>query len=250
MDKIIAQVYETYDYGKFHIMKKGNREIDHYEKIARQMNEQFLFTVIIVNEKFEIIDGQNRFLASKKLHKPVRYIMVKGYGIEQVRMYNMEARNWKKRDFIKSYADEGKEEYVKMKEFQKRYPDFPASICENLLRMSLTGDSNENHGSTFRAVQRGIFIVKDFEASCKLADMVMAYKPFCENQKFPTYKRKEFVAAIIKLSRCEDFDNDLVIRKIKLNPRAFTPCVSANDYIRMIEDIVNFRNRNKVRFNV
>lgn len=100
MDKQIASVYETYDYDKFHIMEKGNREIDHYKKIATQMNEQFLFTVIIVNEKFEIIDGQNRFLASKELHKPIRYIIVEGYGVEQVRMYNMEARNWQKKTLL------------------------------------------------------------------------------------------------------------------------------------------------------
>lgn len=27
MDKQIASVYETYDYDKFHIMEKGNREL-------------------------------------------------------------------------------------------------------------------------------------------------------------------------------------------------------------------------------
>lgn len=64
------------------------------------------------------------------------------------------------------------------------------------------------------------------------------------------YRKGECVAAIIKLYRCEDFDNELVLKKIKLNPRAFTPCVNSDDYIRMIEDIVNFRSRNKVRFNV
>lgn len=100
MDKQIASVYETYDYDKFHIMEKGNREIDHYKKIATQMNEQFLFTVIIVNEKFEIIDGQNRFLASKELHKPIRYIIVEGYGVEQVRMYNMELGIGKKKTLL------------------------------------------------------------------------------------------------------------------------------------------------------
>ena len=250
MDKQIASVYETYDYDKFHIMEKGNREIDHYKKIATQMNEQFLFTVIIVNEKFEIIDGQNRFLASKELHKPIRYIIVEGYGVEQVRMYNMEARNWQKKDFVKSYADEGKKEYVKMMEFQKRYPDFPISICEFFLRMSLTCDYDKKRHLNHSAIPRGLFVIKDFETSCKLADMVIAYKPFCENQSSPIYRRREFVAAIIKLYRCEDFDNELVLKKIKLNPRAFTPCVNSDDYIRMIEDIVNFRSRNKVRFNV
>lgn len=64
------------------------------------------------------------------------------------------------------------------------------------------------------------------------------------------YETSEAISPIIKLYRCEDFDNELVLKKIKLNPRAFTPCVNSDDYIRMIEDIVNFRSRNKVRFNV
>lgn len=155
-----------------------------------------------------------------------------------------------KKDFVKSYADEGKKEYVKMMEFQKRYPDFPISICEFFLRMSLTCDYDKKRHLNHSAIRRGLFVIKDFETSCKLADMVMAYKPFCENQSSPIYRRREFVAAIIKLYRCEDFDNELVLKKIKLNPRAFTPCVNSDDYIRMIEDIVNFRSRNKVRFNV
>ena len=42
----------------------------------------------------------------------------------------METKNWQKKDFIKSFADEGKEEYLKFAEFQKRYSDFPSSVCE------------------------------------------------------------------------------------------------------------------------
>lgn len=108
MDKVVAHVYESYDYDKFHIMDKGNRDITHSEKIARQMGEQFLFTVIIVNDKYEIIDGQNRYLASKLLGKPIRYVIAEGYGIKETRLYNMETKNWQKKDFIKSFADEGK----------------------------------------------------------------------------------------------------------------------------------------------
>lgn len=251
MDKVVAQVYETYDYGKFRIMEKGNRDITHSEKIARQMEEQFLFTVIIVNDKYEIIDGQNRYLASKSLGKPIRYVIAEGYGIKETRFYNMEAKNWQKKDFIKSFADEGNEEYLKFTEFQKRYSDFPSSVCEFLLRLSMCNDaSDKSHKNTFKSVQRGMFVISNYKRSCELADIAMSYKPFCEGQRHPIYKRKEFISAIIKLSRLEEFDNNLVIRKLNLNPRAFVPCLSSDEYIRMIEDIVNYRNKNKVRFKV
>lgn len=92
MDKEIAKVYETYDYDKFHIMEKGNRDIDHDKKIALSMKEDFLFSPILVNEKMEIIDGQNRFFASKALGKPIYYIIKNGYGIREVRILNSNAK--------------------------------------------------------------------------------------------------------------------------------------------------------------
>lgn len=251
MDKVVAHVYESYDYDKFHIMDKGNRDITHSKKIARQMGEQFLFTVIIVNDKYEIIDGQNRYLASKLLGKPIRYVIAEGYGIKETRLYNMETKNWQKKDFIKSFADEGKEEYLKFAEFQKRYSDFPSSVCEFLLRLSMCNDySDKRCKNTFKSVQRGLFVIDDYKRSCEVADIVLSYKPFCEGQRHPIYKRKEFVSAIIKLSRLKEFDNKLVLKKINLNPRAFVPCISSDEYIRMIEDIVNYKNKNRIRFNV
>lgn len=249
MDKIVASVYETYDYDKFHIMEKGNRDIDHYKNISLSMKEEFLFSPIIVNENMEIIDGQNRFIASKALNKPIFYIVKEGYSIKEVRILNSNSRNWGKRDFIKSFADEGNEEYIRIMEFMKQYPDFSAHIVEYILRLSATTDSldkNVKNPNSFHAMRRGRFVVRDWNKSKEIADMLMMYKQFHSN----IYKRSTFVVAIIRLSRDPQFNNEEVVRKIQMNPRAFVPCVNSDEFIRMIEDIVNFRSRNKVRFNV
>ena len=249
MDKEIAKVYETYDYAKFHIMEKGNRDIDHDKKIALSMKEDFLFSPILVNEKMEIIDGQNRFFASKALGKPIYYIIKNGYGIREVRILNSNAKNWSKRDFINSFADEGNKEYEKITLFMKKYPDFSAHIVEYILRLSAARDSyreDRNPLNSFDSMKRGLFKVKDWDQSDKIAQMLMQYKQFHNN----IYKRSTFVVAIIRLSRDPQFDNDEVIRKIQINPRSFVPCVNSDEFIRMIEDIVNFRSRNKIRYNV
>lgn len=39
------------------------------------------------------------------------------------------------------------------------------------------------------------------------------------------------------------------IREISINPRMFVPCLTSKEYISMFEDIVNFHNKNKIRFN-
>ena len=44
------------------------------------MTEKLLMCPIIVNENYEIIDGQHRYSASKELGLPIRYIVGEGYG--------------------------------------------------------------------------------------------------------------------------------------------------------------------------
>lgn len=250
-DNVVGNVYITTDYDKFKKLDV-NRDIDHVERIRRSIAERYVPTPIIVNEKLEVIDGQNRLEAIKSLGLPLRYTIVPGLGIEDVRAMNQGAKNWGGKDFVKSYAKEGKEAYVLYEKFCEKYPDFPFSIAEVFLRQSSTNDSttSRHKGSYYNTVQRGIFKIKDFERSCQLADMVMQYKGL-DNNATPIYKRKPFVVAIVKLARLSNFDNDEIVRKIKQFPRSFVPCVNSTDYIRMLEEIVNYRRRtNKIRFNV
>ena len=83
MDKIIGNILQTSEYEKFKVLG-GNRRIDHSHKVAESIkNHGQLLAPITVNEKFEIIDGQNRFEAFKRLNLPVQYIVSEGYGINE-----------------------------------------------------------------------------------------------------------------------------------------------------------------------
>lgn len=250
-DEIVSSVFKTTDYNKF-VKIAANREVDHVSHIKKSMEGRFVPSPIVVNEKMEVIDGQNRLEASKELGLPVYYCVFEGLGIEDVRAMNQASKNWNKKDYIDSYASEGKEDYVLFQKFKDLYPDFTTSVDEFLLRLALTNDrfSDGRHRLAYDAVKRGSFQIKDFQRSCEVADMVMAYKGL-DNNRHPIYKRKEFACAIIKLARLPEFDNEEVIRKIKQYPRSFVPCRNTEDYIRMIEEIVNYRRRtNKIRFNV
>ena len=56
---ISSVVHTTTDYSLFKSID-GNRTKNkaHVKKLKKSMEEKYLFTVIIVNEKYEIIDGQ------------------------------------------------------------------------------------------------------------------------------------------------------------------------------------------------
>ena len=82
-DKIIGNVYETFDYGRFRILL-GNRNIPSIEKISKSIDDVGCLVIpIIVNEKYEIIDGQTRYTAWKERNLPIYYIVREGYGMHE-----------------------------------------------------------------------------------------------------------------------------------------------------------------------
>jgi hypothetical protein len=104
--KYVCSVYETDDYDTFHELEH-NRDATkkRVEKIKKSFLEGEVLNPIIVNEKFEIIDGQGRFEALKQLERSVKFIVACGTGIEDCRRMNQYSTNWSKTDFIDSYSN-------------------------------------------------------------------------------------------------------------------------------------------------
>ena len=85
------------------------------------MAETYLFTVIIVNEKYEIIDGQHRFDVIQELKLPLNYIVCKGYGLNEVHILNQNSKTWTSDDYLDGYCKLGYKDYLKYKEFKELY---------------------------------------------------------------------------------------------------------------------------------
>ena len=82
MVKYSNQVHKTTDYFLFKpIDGNRNKNLLHINRLKKSISENYLFTVIIVNENYEIIDGQHRFECIKELELPLYYITCKGYGL-------------------------------------------------------------------------------------------------------------------------------------------------------------------------
>jgi hypothetical protein len=85
------------------------------------MKQEYLFTVITVNEKNEICDGQHRFLAIKELKLPMLYVVMNGYGEKQTRQINSTNKVWSNEDFMNSFINQDKIDYIKYKTFKNTY---------------------------------------------------------------------------------------------------------------------------------
>ena len=147
MDKAVGFIYETNDYDKFKKLE-GNRDAKGARKVIQSIETVgYITSPILVNEKYEVIDGQNRLEALKEMKLPVHYIVQEGIGLEECRSMNTGRSNWTITDYIYSYADGGNENYRRLtsliREFGKRFT--VEGICAFALGVGTIGGSRFNY---------------------------------------------------------------------------------------------------------
>ena len=124
-DQVVASVRVTKDYGAFRILE-GNRSIEksRVKKIHDSIvNNGYIHSPIIVNEKMEIIDGQGRFEALKKLELPIEYMVFDGLTINDCIVLNVYHTDWSVMDYIESHADRGNMNYKFLMHLLSKYKD-------------------------------------------------------------------------------------------------------------------------------
>ena len=205
-NKTYGKILETNDYGKFKLIN-GNRVIDtsKVRRLIESMKEKQLVIPIIVNEKFEIIDGQHRFMACKELKYPVYYITIKGYGIEDVKRSNLISSTWDSSAFLNLYCSKGLDEYITLQHFVQEYKVAISVILG--LKAELSDSSTRKEEREFRA---GNFKFEDTEA--RILEFLESLSLF-ENYK---YKRNtSFLKAYFTLFNRPEFDEKIMISQYK-----------------------------------
>lgn len=261
-DEVVSQVWRTNDYDKFKFISQ-NREPDHVKALILSFKDRLVPNAILCNEKFEIIDGQNRFLAAKELGAPIYYYVIGGLGIYDVASLNSYGKNWGFIDYIKMWAALGKDEYKKILAFNAEFPDLSlqnaVTILAEGLRTNIVGTilsdktiqrrKEKGDGSSIKhgSIKTGNFVIKDIEHARFVARCIMEYKPFAKPGT-QIYKQSAFVVALIRLLRDKRFDNSEAVRKISLYPAMFYRCSTTKQYIDMLEELWNYKRRQKVRF--
>jgi hypothetical protein len=237
------QVHTTTDYSMFKTID-GNRNVNllHINRLKKSMQEHYLFTVIVVNEKYEIIDGQHRFHAIRDLSLPLHYTMIPGYSLLQVQILNANSSNWSSQDYLQAYCDLGYEDYLTLSEFLRKY-NLNISIGASILIGNTTGQGGIKAGAPFEFFKHGTLKVSDKQVKDaeKFMDMLYLFEPY-----FNGFKTRSFVFALMKLSNNPDFSITELLQKVKIQPSALQSCVHVNQMISLIEEIYNYKRRDKV----
>lgn len=123
MNEKAGLIFRTDEYKKFSKLD-GNRSVadGRVAKIKKSIEAVgYIQSPIVVNEKFQIIDGQGRFEALKQLNMPIDYIIVNGAGLNECIALNINLKNWELSDYIDSYASTGNLSYQYLKLLQAEY---------------------------------------------------------------------------------------------------------------------------------
>lgn len=237
IDDSVGSVYVTTDYDKFCFNSK-NRQVNpaHVDKLTASIKKNNLLygQPILVNEDFEIIDGQHRYRAAIRLELPIYYIKHDGLTIEDAITLNINTKNWKWRDYLRYWIDQENPEYITFKEYMDKYGISYSVSC------GLLGLGQATSGNQLTDVfNEGRFKCKYLDYGREIGDMLLGLAPY---GGFAT--DRSFVLAFEDVVSNEDidFDYQVFLKKVKMAPDRFTRCSNVENYLRMMEDVINYHN--------
>jgi len=250
--KVVNQVLQTTDYDLFKFLQ-GNRAIHkpHLVRLRKSFERQYLFSPILVNEKYEIIDGQHRYTNAKELGLPINFIVVQGYDLNEVKVLNTNMSNWGQMDYLNAYCDLEYPHYILLRQFMYDFPDFGIRATQAILSQELnlyksTTDKsigNKKGNLYARSFEEGNFTVASYESGVEIANKILDFKPHYDG-----YHRATFVVSFMGILKINGYDHAQMIARIESNPRAMVHCSNVTQYKEMLEEIYNFRSRKKLSF--
>ena len=225
-------VFKTTDYDSFKKLK-GNRGVteSRVEKISRSINKYgWVRNPIVVNENMEVIDGQGRLEALKKLGLPVEYVIAPGAGQEECVAMNLFQKNWGLKDHIESFADMGNESYKMLLSLVEEFGNITIRVIINAINRTV-----DNSG---RAIKEGDFVTT--KEAYERARKILAY----EQQFVTVFKkidgRSDFYLRALRFTYLHpEIDNDRMLKKVLELQTTMKPAASMVTAMEQLESVYN-----------
>lgn len=238
--KEIGKIYRTEDYSIFRRLE-GNRSVPstRINKIIKSITSfGYILSPILVNEKFEVIDGQGRLEALKRLGLPVDYIIVHGAGIDECIAMNIYQTSWGMEDYIESNAEKGNASYMYLKQLLQR---FKGQFNFRVIVSSLTGKDDSQNSK----IKDGSFTctINEYEYAVAVLNYLINFKPIIDKVGGRT---ECYYTALAFCYRDPEVDNDRLLRKMKQLCGNLNPIINIQQALDAIEAIYNNRSKDPV----
>lgn len=180
-----------------------------------------------------IIDGHHRLNAAKTAGVPIYYVVTDKSAAGQIAPINDIVKKWKEFDYVRMHASNGLSDYAVVLRYVEKGLSLKWAI--SLLAGEYTASSNKTD-----IVHNGRYRVK----TTQYADEVLSI--IHKTSHIPETKHDPFISAIAILIRLPQFDINTLLQRIESNPKAIVRCSSRDQTLEMLEEIYNFRSREKI----
>ena len=237
--KTATEIFATNEYSMFKYLN-GNRDVseDRVRSIMKSIDKVgYIMNPIIVNEKNEVIDGQGRLEALKRLSLPVHYIIVPGSGINECIAMNIDQKNWKIEDYIKSYTDVGNSSYIRLSQLIVKYGDY--------LKLRTILAVAYGRECSYSIVKSGEFTLEP-EQMREVMDILDYLKKVAYIFSQVGGRIESYYTALIFCYKYNGIDNQLMLEKLNNNRAELIPVSKTDQAFDVIEAIYNKRLRSKI----
>ena len=226
----------TTNYDQFKLVGSNRqvkqRNVENLIKSFRLTNGMMMSKPIIVDKGYNVVDGQHRLMACKKMGIPVHYVVM-DEKVDNIPIYNTYQEKWGLDDYAKYYSTKGNENYIRLLQIKER-----AGVSINACLECLGYAMSKTLNATFK---EGRFVFEeDIDKSVEHIEKVMR---LCYVIKGKRNVSTKITRAIRTLSKIRTFNLDAFIDKITRYQGKLYNCTTSDEYIDMFVSINNYKLR-------
>lgn len=232
---------QTTNYSLFKV-KQGNRVVNqkHVNKLKEsfQKHDYLPSCPIIVDEDFNVIDGQHRLEAAKQLGIAIFYVVEKEPDNDLLIDLNVTQRKWSSTDYINYFAEKGNEHYIR---FRRLLNEIPMDV-NTILDMAKLQDVGGHYLQS---------VVKTGELTIDKVEIARAHFMY-ENiltlrDALRIKLTGRMVRALVQMQRNPKFSWDTMIKKAKQFYVKSYPCATKQEWTDMLTMLYNYSSTKATR---
>jgi hypothetical protein len=221
MNKKVSEVRVTTDYSRFKF-DPLNRTVKHLK--VKRLKESITRTGGNLQSVLIDVNGN-----------------IKNYQTSDMIELNNNGSGWVAGDYAEYHAKQGNQSYQIFLKYKQQFPELKDGILCSILENKYTLKDSPTGSLAKRGFQQGEFVVM-FENKARvllthLRDISTFYKG---------WNRRAFIYALIHLSNAKDFNWDKFIAKLQIRHVSLFDYPKAEDFVKVLLDVYNYRERKKL----
>jgi|TARA_R110002012_G_scaffold294202_1_gene490212 hypothetical protein len=259
-DREVGIIYSTNDYDKFSF-KNSNRKIQRkkVDNLKKSLEKIGQIMPILVNDNFQIQEGQHRFTAIRELGLDTTYFFKRQNVDETVLIVeaNVNSTNWFNKDFIYQQKVLESEKYEKLSKnfnvncWEEKLPYHVFEMCIGfkvqyrvlmILNYKTTALIHEDE------LKQGDLKINDMNSFKTDVLFLKHLNDFKDKQLKKIFRNRYFQLALIKFMASEKFDREKFLSKIDMHSHILRKQGDTQSYVDMILKLYNFASKRKYLF--